>query len=253
MKTSALTLAAALAALRRAQPRRRLGALPRLHADRRDDPLRAADDGDLHARAALRRAARAHRVQGDAEGGRRPRRPRRRAPAAPGSSRCAVLLAAGLVVRVLDEAGRPLAAGPARGSAFCGRARCSACSSCAASLRTLALVGAPPPAPHRVPHAARHAGRRDRTATASALTGLDARPLPVRPRPRALRRRSPRATVTATFQVPALADRAHGQPRRRRAVVPRGGRRRGRSARASSAATTRPTGASSSTATSSAR
>ena len=48
----------ALAALGAAQPRRRLGAGPRLHEDRRDRPLRAADDGDLHPRAALRRPSR---------------------------------------------------------------------------------------------------------------------------------------------------------------------------------------------------
>ena len=45
----------ALAALAAAQPRRRRGPRPRLHADPRDRPLRAADDGDLHPRPALRR------------------------------------------------------------------------------------------------------------------------------------------------------------------------------------------------------
>ena len=56
----------ALVALRDAQPRRRLRPRPRLHEDRRDRPLRAADDGDLHPRPALHLLARPHRLQGDA-------------------------------------------------------------------------------------------------------------------------------------------------------------------------------------------
>jgi cellulose synthase (UDP-forming) len=55
--------------LRDAQPRRRLRPRPRLHEDRRDRPLRAADDGDLHAGAALHLPPRPHRLQGDAEAG----------------------------------------------------------------------------------------------------------------------------------------------------------------------------------------
>ncbi len=105
MKISVVALAAALAALRDAQPRRRLGPRPRLHEDRRDRPLRAADDGDLHAGAALHRPARPHRLQGDTEAGR---------PAAAGSSRCAscawcslcaIVVGAGTVLRLLDLAG----------------------------------------------------------------------------------------------------------------------------------------------------
>ena len=59
MKISVARPGGAVAALAAAQPRRRRGAGARLHADPRDRPLRAADDGDLHPRPALHRAARA--------------------------------------------------------------------------------------------------------------------------------------------------------------------------------------------------
>ena len=70
----------ALAAGGGAQPDGGLGPGARLHEDRRDGPLRAADDGDLHAGAALRRLAGQDRIQGDAQAGRR---------TAAGSRRCA--------------------------------------------------------------------------------------------------------------------------------------------------------------------
>ena len=87
MKISVVALAALWLPSVSAQPARRLGPDPRLHEDRRDRPLRAADDGDLHARAALRLPPRPHRLQGDAEAGRRRRRARRGAQAAPGDPR----------------------------------------------------------------------------------------------------------------------------------------------------------------------
>ncbi len=55
MKISVVALAALWAPYAVAQPAGRLGAGARLHADRRDRPLRAADDGDLHPGPALRR------------------------------------------------------------------------------------------------------------------------------------------------------------------------------------------------------
>ena len=95
----------ALAAGGQPQPARRLGADPRLHEDRRDRPLRAADDGDLHAGAALRLPPRPHRLQGDAEAGRR----RRRASHAVRKLHlvivAAVVLAGGTALRLLDLAG----------------------------------------------------------------------------------------------------------------------------------------------------
>ena len=54
MKISVVALAALWVPYLVAQPQRRDGAGARLHADPRDRPLRAADDGDLHPRPALR-------------------------------------------------------------------------------------------------------------------------------------------------------------------------------------------------------
>ena len=85
MKVSVVALAALWLPAVALNLTRRLGAGARLHEDRRDGPLRAADDGDLHAGAALRGAAGTDRLQGDAEAGRRQRRAGRRAQAAPGA------------------------------------------------------------------------------------------------------------------------------------------------------------------------
>lgn len=77
----------ALAAGGQPQPARRLGPYPRLHEDRRDRPLRAADEGDLHAGAALHRPSRPYHLQGDAKAGRRRRWAEGSAQAPPGDPR----------------------------------------------------------------------------------------------------------------------------------------------------------------------
>ena len=161
------------------------------------------------------------------------------------------LLAIGLVVRVLDEAGVPLVPNLPSGPGVLGRPAARPVRAAATRADARPRL-APPPAPHRVPHAARRAGDRDQPRRRPGA-GLDARPLPVRPRPRARRAARPRGDRHGDLPGARARGRAHGQPRRRRAVVPRRRPARGRSARASSAATTRPSGASSSTATSSAR
>ena len=117
MKISVVALAALWLPVGGAQPQRRRGAGARLHADRRDRALRAADDGDLHAGAALRDLARPHRLQGDAEAGRRRRWARRGAQAAPGAG--------------LRGAGRRAG-------------RCCACSTWRASARCPTCRGSPP-------------------------------------------------------------------------------------------------------------
>ena len=86
MKISVVALAALWLPYVTLNLERRRGPRPRLHEDRRDRPLRAADDGDLHAGAALRLPPRPHRIQGDAEAGHRWRRARRGAQAAPGAA-----------------------------------------------------------------------------------------------------------------------------------------------------------------------
>ena len=95
----------ALAALAAAQPQRRLGAGARLHADPRDRPLRAADDGDLHPRAALRRPARQDRLQGDAEAGRATAAASTPSASSTWSSSAPSCSATGTLLRLLDLAG----------------------------------------------------------------------------------------------------------------------------------------------------
>ena len=115
------------------------------------------------------RSSRARCAASSVPGARRSRsRPRRastsaasnRSASSPGSCGIALILAAGLVVRILDEAGVPLVRNLPGGVAFWVVPALGALR--APPRRPHARArGAPPPAPHRVPHAARHAGRHD--------------------------------------------------------------------------------------------